>query len=176
MQNKIAVRHLIFSTAFGHAAVIYREDPFSLIETLLPRASRKSLFEAFGKDEMGKAGSHENARAVSESILGYFEGKQLHIPWEWMDMNRLTPLQKSVLKAVAAIPYGKMGSYKEIAENISSPRAARFVGNTVAKNPFPILIPCHRVVRSDGSIGKFGGGPELKRKMIELEAKYAEIL
>ena len=85
-------------------------------------------------------------------------------------MGGLTRLQQSVLAATADIPYGELRSYKEVAEAVHCPRAYRFVGTTLAKNTFPIVIPCHRVIRSDGSFGQFGGGTDLKRKMIELEA------
>jgi len=61
-------------------------------------------------------------------------------------------------------------SYRDIAVAVGRPRAYRFVGTTLANNPFPILIPCHRVIRSDGSFGLFGGGSDMKRKLIELEA------
>lgn len=85
-------------------------------------------------------------------------------------MGGLTRLQQSVLAATASIPCGELRSYKDIAEAIDRPRAYRFVGTTLGENPFPIVIPCHRVIRSDGSYGQFGGGTDLKRKMIELEA------
>lgn len=165
--------HLIFKTHFGDAAVIYCEKPFSMIKTFLPRADGKSPVESLSKTERGNAGLHSKALKVSESIIDYFKGKPLRVPWKWMDLCDLTELQKTVLAAVADIPYGKVRAYKDIAETIGRPGASRFVGTTVAKNPFPILIPCHRVIRSDGSIGQFGGGPELKRKMIALESKYA---
>jgi len=87
-------------------------------------------------------------------------------------MAGLTPLQQLVLRATTDIPYGSVRSYKQIAEAIHRPRAYRFVGSTLAKNPFPILIPCHRVIRSDSSLGQFGGGTDLKRELIDLEAQF----
>jgi methylated-DNA-[protein]-cysteine S-methyltransferase len=84
-------------------------------------------------------------------------------------MEGITELQKAVLVATATIPYGELKTYKQIAEAIKNPRAYRFVGTALAKNPFPILIPCHRVIRSDLTFGQFGGGAELKRKLIDLE-------
>ena len=89
--------------------------------------------------------------------------------WEWLDAGELTELQKSVYSATVKIPYGKLSSYKKIAQAINRPNAYRFVGATLAKNPFPILIPCHRVIRSNNTIGQFAGGKNLKIKMIELE-------
>ncbi len=64
---------------------------------------------------------------------------------------------------------GHVASYSELAEAAGAPRAARAVGNACARNPFPILVPCHRVVKSDGSIGGFGGDASMKRYLLELE-------
>ena len=121
--------------------------------------------------QASQTNSHPKANSISESVIAYFKGNPVHIPWKWMDMGNLTELQRSVLTEVACIPYGKTKTYKEIAEAINRPGASRFVGNTMAKNPFPVLIPCHRVIRSDGSVGRFGGGSAMKKKMIELEVK-----
>ncbi|RLC13176.1 MAG: cysteine methyltransferase [Deltaproteobacteria bacterium] len=167
--------HIIFANTFGDAAIIHRENPFSLLKVLLPCADRASLLQSAEREEWGKAASHPNVTvtAIAESLADYFRGRPLRIPWEWMDMRSLTELQQSVLRAVADIPYGSVSAYKDVAAAIGCPRASRFVGTTVAKNPFPILIPCHRVVRSDGSIGQFGGGTEMKRRLIELEAENA---
>ncbi len=164
-------RHFIFATPFGDAAVIYREKPFSMIRTVLPRENRKKIRDAKVRGEWGTPGSHKNARMISEQISDYFKGKVIRIPWEQMDMGNLTELEKYVLMTVAEIPYGETRTYKSVAESVARPRAYRFVGSTLAKNPFPILIPCHRVIRSDLSAGQFGGGTELKQKMIELEAE-----
>lgn len=167
MQN----RHFIFDTPFGDAALVYRENPFSMIRTVLPRENRKKIILAAARGEWGTPGSHKKARVVSEYIRDYFRGKIIRIPWEWMDMGTVTELEKYVLRTVAEIPYGETRTYKAVAESVGRPRACRFVGTTMAKNPFPILIPCHRVIRSDLSAGQFGGGTELKQKMIALEAE-----
>ncbi len=84
-------------------------------------------------------------------------------------MDGMTALQQQVLRAVAAIPFGAKKTYRDIAEDVGHPGAWRFVGTTMAKNPFPILIPCHRVVRSNGEIGGYGGGSDLKKRLIAFE-------
>ncbi len=164
------IRHLIFPTRFGHAAVIYRQRPFFLIKTILPRKERESLFDVIAAEGCQKSGSHKQAVIVKELITDYFKGKPLQPLWEWMDLSGVSALQKSVLAATCQVPYGELRSYKDIAKAVHRPRAYRFVGTALAKNPFPILIPCHRVIRSDYSFGCFGGGSDLKRKLIELEA------
>jgi len=162
--------NLRFQTSFGEAAVVFRRKPFAILKTILPQADSQNLTERLKGKAFGSQGSHIKALAVSELIIDYFRGKPLAPPWEWMDMGGLTRLQQSVLVATANISYGQLKSYKQLAGVIGRPRAYRFVGSAMANNPFPILIPCHRVVRSDGSLGNFGGGTDLKRKLIQLEA------
>ena len=162
--------YLIFITPLGHMAVIYRVMPFAVIKILLPSQDKESLVNAVKAFDRQDTGFHDNAFRVKESIIDYFKGKPIHPPWGWLEMVGLTKLQQSVLESTADIPYGGLRSYRDIAVAVGRPRAYRFVGSTLANNPFPIVIPCHRVIRSDGSFGRFGGGSELKRKLIEMEA------
>jgi len=81
-----------------------------------------------------------------------------------------TPFQKKVWSELLRIPYGETRSYKQIAVAIQMPTASRAVGQAVASNPVPIFVPCHRVLRSDGSLGGFGCGVEIKKKLLRLEA------
>jgi methylated-DNA-[protein]-cysteine S-methyltransferase len=174
METKIRNRNLIFKTLFGYCAVLFQENPFFLVRVLLPSDKKEDLKKMVQKEVWGISGFHPDATAISSAIIDYFVGKS-HCtkvpPWHLLDMRHLTPLHQEVLRITSEIPYGHVCSYKEIAQALNRPRAYRFVGSCLAKNPFPIIIPCHRVVRSDLSVGKFGGGSEMKKKMIELEAK-----
>ena len=76
---------------------------------------------------------------------------------------------KKALKAVGKIPYATTKSYKEIANNIGSPRGHRAVANANAINPIPIVIPCHRVIKSNGELGGYGGGNQLKKDLLKFE-------
>ena len=80
-----------------------------------------------------------------------------------------TPFQRAVLDALLTIPYGETASYRDIAEQIGHPNAVRAVGAANGRNPLPIVIPCHRVVGSDGSLTGFGGGLETKAALLRLE-------
>ena len=165
--------YLIVTTPLGHMAVIYRVTPFAVIKILLSSQDKEGLVtavETFGRQHTG---FHDNAFRVKESIIDYFKGKPISLPWEWLETGGLTKLQKSVLVSTADIPYGGLRSYRDIAMAVGKPRAYRFVGTTLANNPFPIMIPCHRVIRSDGSFGRFGGGSDMKKKLIELEATHS---
>jgi methylated-DNA-[protein]-cysteine S-methyltransferase len=114
------------------------------------------------------------AEAVSQ--LGeYFGGtrRTFELP---LDLAALPPFQRAVLEEIAAIPFGQVRSYGAIAEAVGRPRAARAVGTAVAGNPISFVVPCHRVVRSDGTLGEYGvqawgrsRGIEVKRRLLRAE-------
>jgi methylated-DNA-[protein]-cysteine S-methyltransferase len=160
----------IVETVFGYAVVAFEPDPFRLLEIRLPQADLKAASQPFDERLWQIEREHPRASAVVRDLIGYFNGKAIDIPWQWMDLSRFTSSQQAVYRAVAGIPYGETASYGQVARMAGLPRAARFVGTTMANNPYPVLIPCHRVIRSDGSPGLFGGGEALKVRMLELEA------
>lgn len=86
-----------------------------------------------------------------------------------LDLSRLTPFQRKVLEAVKTIPYGETRSYKWVAERIGKPKAARAIGQALKKNPYPIIIPCHRVIRSDGRLGGYSKGIRKKKRLLKKE-------
>ena len=83
-----------------------------------------------------------------------------------------TDFQKSIWQELINIPYGETRTYKDIAQKINNPKALRAVGTAIGKNPFFIIIPCHRVIRSDGKMGGFAYGLDVKEKLLELEKSY----
>ncbi len=85
-----------------------------------------------------------------------------------------TTFQKSVWLACAKIPYGETRYYSDIANMIGNPKAVRAVGTALSQNPIPLIIPCHRVFRSNGDMGGFAGGLNLKRSLLNLERKNLE--
>jgi methylated-DNA-[protein]-cysteine S-methyltransferase len=89
------------------------------------------------------------------------------------DLRGLSVFQQSVLEACATIPVGAVRPYGWIADELNKPGATRAVGTALAKNPIPLLIPCHRVVKSDGSIGNYAFGPEMKRELLISEGAIA---
>ena len=87
-----------------------------------------------------------------------------------LESYKLTKFQRKVLEAASTIPKGKVLTYKQLAEGIGHPRAYRAVGTALKKNPLPIIIPCHRVVRSDGTAGGYAyGGTEKKKRLLKHE-------
>jgi methylated-DNA-[protein]-cysteine S-methyltransferase len=99
----------------------------------------------------------------------YFGGKRqrFELPLDWRLSH--SGFYRRVLRATAKVPFGEVITYTEAAERAGSPRAFRAAGSALGSNPIPIVVPCHRVVRAGGDIGNYGGGPELKRFLLELE-------
>jgi methylated-DNA-[protein]-cysteine S-methyltransferase len=95
-----------------------------------------------------------------------------------VDLARVGPFEREVLHALLRIPAGQVRTYGEIAREVGDPGAARAVGAACARNPLPLLIPCHRVVRSDGGLGGYSlrGGVELKRQLLESEGALVSLL
>ncbi len=104
---------------------------------------------------------------VCDELIAYFDDRlqQFTVP---LDLQT-TPFRKQALDEVKRIPYGETASYKEIAERMGNPKAVRAVGGANAHNPIPIIIPCHRVIAHDGSLGGYGGGLKMKKYLLKLE-------
>ncbi len=98
----------------------------------------------------------------------YFEGRlrRFSIPLDW---TLVGPFGRLVLRRTARIPYGGVLSYSQVARAIGTPRAARAVGNALGANPIPVIVPCHRVVRTGGALGGYGGGLDRKSYLLTLE-------
>jgi len=105
---------------------------------------------------------------VKRELDEYFAGRRRAFDLA-LDWSLIGPFGRRVLRMTAAIPYGGHLSYAEIAAEAGSPRGARAAGNALGANPIPIVIPCHRVLRSGGALGGYGGGLDRKRYLLELE-------
>lgn len=111
---------------------------------------------------------------VIRQLQAYFRGelKEFDLP---LAMEG-TEFQLRVWNALRAIPYGETISYARLAERIGNPKAVRAVGLANGSNPIPIIVPCHRVIGSDGSLTGFGGGLSTKKRLLELENKQLSLL
>lgn len=111
---------------------------------------------------------------AQELLARYFAGKPFDNYEISIQVDTGTPFQKKVWGIIQQIPYGKVQSYQWIAEQIGKPKAVRAVGNAVGRNPVSIFIPCHRVIRSNGALGGYGGGLERKRQLLAIEGHDIE--
>ncbi len=108
-------------------------------------------------------------RAEAEKELrAYFAGRLKTFAARY-DISELPRFTQAVLELTAQVPYGEVRSYAWVARALGKPNAARAVGNALARNPVPVIIPCHRIVRTDGTIGGFALGSGWKKRLLDLE-------
>ena len=105
---------------------------------------------------------------LPDRLIRYFGGESVRFDDE-LDLSDATPFRRAVWEATRSIPFGETRSYSWVAERAGNSRAARAVGQALAENPFLIVVPCHRVVNKDGSLGGFGVGVDMKRRLLDIE-------
>jgi len=113
--------------------------------------------------------SSASIRTLAERMDRFLQGEAISFGLSYLALESCSPFQRRVLRAEHAIPRGQVSTYGRIARHLGNPQGARAVGQALARNPFPILIPCHRAIRSDGRLGGFQGGVEMKRALLALE-------
>lgn len=113
---------------------------------------------------------HDAAKVASliEQVAAYLDGTRSTFDVK-LELSWVTPFRRDVLLECARVPRGEVATYAELARRVGRPAAFRAVGNTMRTNPIPIVIPCHRIVGSNGSLTGFGGGLGMKQKLLELE-------
>ena len=116
---------------------------------------------------------HRVLQALLAACSTYFAGKPEHLEGQPVDWSLVTDFQQRVYQAARTIPPGRVESYQWVAQRIGNPQAARAVGQALASNPVPLIVPCHRVVASDGSLGGFTAGLPWKTRLLEMEAQRA---
>lgn len=112
---------------------------------------------------------------IDRWIVNLYNGKRQEFDLSLLNISWLTAFSAKVLKQTCKIPRGKVATYAELAAKVGNPRAARAVGMALANNPFPLIIPCHRVVRADRKPGQFGGGMAMKRQLLEKEGVILDV-
>ena len=135
-------------------------------------ASLKRRVKTHIPDVRFVGGATSEVTAVAEQLGGYFAGRRTtwDIPLDW---SLTTGFRRDVQQASCQIGYGETLSYGELAAAAGNPRAARAAGSAMATNPISIVVPCHRVVRSGGDIGNYGGGIDAKKFLLALEQSGA---
>ncbi|MEA2315806.1 MAG: methylated-DNA-[protein]-cysteine S-methyltransferase [Solirubrobacteraceae bacterium] len=148
---------LVAASARGLVRVAFPEEELdSVLESIARRLSPRIV--------QAKAPLDSVRRQLEEYFLGERRAFELALDW-----SLIGPFGRRVLSVTSEIPYGSVLSYREVAAEAGSPRGSRAAGNALGANPIPIVIPCHRVLRSGGALGGYGGGLERKRWLLELE-------
>lgn len=161
----------VVSTDFGPVAVAWWEGPRG------PRVRQVFLCKGRGRPEAVVRESYPGARrssvapiaSLGRKIQRFLGGAAHTFDLRAVALEVCGEFQRSVLVAEHGIPRGRVSTYARVAWHLGRDRAARAVGNALARNPFPIIIPCHRAVRSDGSLGGYQGGSEMKRALLAME-------
>lgn len=116
--------------------------------------------------------THARTDAVARELDEYFSGRRRAFALP-VDLRLVNGFRRDVVTALGSIPYGTTQSYGNLAAALKNPNAVRAVGTACAQNPVPVIVPCHRVVRSDGSIGNYRGGSDMKAALLKMESAAA---
>jgi methylated-DNA-[protein]-cysteine S-methyltransferase len=167
-QGLLDVAYATLDTPLGTALVA--ATPRGLVRVALPHERLEDALADLAEDVSPRVLEFPRRLDMARRELDeYFRGRRrrFELALDW----RLTHpgFYRRVLRATARVPFGEVITYSDAAERAGSPRAFRAAGSALGSNPIPIVVPCHRVVRSGGEIGNYGGGPEMKRFLLELE-------
>ncbi|MFW9909197.1 MAG: methylated-DNA--[protein]-cysteine S-methyltransferase [Candidatus Thorarchaeota archaeon] len=159
------MNYRLIQTKRGYCGILFENE---LVHRILQPDSNQNLMRRIESDFAFAKASKTGLQEVASFLVDFHAGKDVTLSMEHVDVSRCTPFQLSVLNAERRIPRGMTASYSWVASKVGT-KAFRAVGNALATNPFPFVVPCHRSVRNDGSIGKYQGGPEMKRSLLEME-------
>jgi methylated-DNA-[protein]-cysteine S-methyltransferase len=162
---------LFIRTSLGKIGIVWSQEEHMprVLRILLPVDVQKGDTVADRSLLSGTAKLNHRIELLRVKIEGFLQGRSIEFSPEEMDLGSCSAFQKKVLLGILSIPRGKVMSYGHLSETIGHAGGARAVGGALAGNPFPLLFPCHRVVRETGDLGGFGGGIEMKRRLLEME-------
>jgi methylated-DNA-[protein]-cysteine S-methyltransferase len=166
-REEITVAIDSWQTAWGWVGIA--SSPRGLLALTLPQPTRERALKPL-LERWGEVQPYDDPRldGLKMKLQQYFDGQRVLFD-EPLYLKEATAFRRRVWSAVRDIPYGETRSYGQIARQVGSPRAARAVGQAMAANPLPIVVPCHRVIGSDGNLRGFGGGLDLKRRLLKME-------
>lgn len=163
------IRYTCFATPFGWCGLI--KGTAGLLKILLPELEKTSVEDKIHSQyPLFSVYAPEDFLPEQEALCLYFAGGDLVFPFI-LDFAGATAFQRAVWNAIKKIPYGQIRTYQWVSKRIKHPHSMRAVGNALGRNPFPLVIPCHRVIREDGMLGGFSApqGLQLKVALLELE-------
>ncbi|MBW7989483.1 MAG: methylated-DNA--[protein]-cysteine S-methyltransferase [Planctomycetes bacterium] len=169
-------KYTIFQTKWGYFGLAGTE--YGLCRTQLPGLKPEKIKSRLLKNLKNPQYDKSFCKILQQQITAYFEGDCIKFSREiTLTLDGFTSFGKAVLTTCREIEIGQTITYGKLANKAGRPNASRAVGSTLAKNPLPLIIPCHRIIRSDGKMGGFSapGGITLKKKMLKLEGKAIKI-
>jgi methylated-DNA-[protein]-cysteine S-methyltransferase len=166
------LEYFYFNTNMGWIGIL--KSTTGLLCTTLPKSSVEQVLQLLGSRVNTAVWCPQLSENLVERLRLYFNGSRVEF-LDKIDLSQISPFQKKVLETSRLIPFGETRSYGWVAKQIQQTGAARAVGQALSRNPLPIIIPCHRVLSSDGKIGGFGGGISMKRQLLHLETSASTI-
>lgn len=165
---------VVFQTPWGWMAV--SETAKGIDAIVLPKESRRDVLSELqaGSVELPGGQASPRLREAQAQLIDYLAGRRQSFDLP-LDLSRGTNFQQKVWRTLRGVSYGRLRSYQWVAIRVGGRQYARAVGNAVGANPMPIVIPCHRIVAHDGSLGGFSGGLPTKRKLLSLEGTLAQL-
>ncbi len=160
------MEYTVFETDLGWIGVVGSDK--GLRRITIPLSSPEEAVRELEGDLEGAELAPDFFGDLPDRVRRRFAGEDVDFP-EGLDLQRATPFKRAVWEATRAIPLGETRSYGDIAAQVGRPGGARAVGQVMASNPLAILIPCHRVIASDGGLGGYGGHIEMKKRLLEVE-------
>jgi methylated-DNA-[protein]-cysteine S-methyltransferase len=164
-------KQILPSTSFGPVAIVWSDTPGAptIFRVLLSKPGSRAADLVSELYPDSRLASCAGIDAVAARIEAFLAGEAVVFPLDLVALKTRPAFQQAVLRAEHGIPRGRVSTYGLIAGYLGKPKAARAVGNALATNPFPIIVPCHRAVRLGGELGGFQGGPVMKRALLERE-------
>ena len=159
---------MMFRSPWGWMGIA--ESSKGIQAIVLPKRSERAVEADLRAQSNGLLQRGESARldVARRQLLDYLAGTR-HTFDMPLDLSQGTVFQRQVWRVLLRVPYGKLRSYQWVAARVGGPQYARAVGNAVGANPIPVVIPCHRIVAQDATLGGFSGGLFMKRKLLSLE-------
>jgi methylated-DNA-[protein]-cysteine S-methyltransferase len=166
-----SLAYVVVPSPFGPLVILWQDTPAGprVQRVLLPQEGTPSEAALQAIKEIGPAVARPFMTGLAEQITHFLEGEALSFPLDLLALDICSDFQQRVLRAEHAIPRGRVSTYGRIARHLGQAGGARAVGRALATHPFPILIPCHRAIRSDGALGGYQGGPAMKQALLEME-------
>lgn len=165
------LHYSLADTSYGEMTVIWEVgEPLRVVRILL--SSRRG--ELGIRYPQATESTDSAIGDLAEDLARFLDGEDVTFSLDLMDLDQCSTFQRSVILAEYGVPRGHVTTYGRLARHIGAPRASRAAGRALATNPFPIVIPCHRAVRSDGSLGGYQGGVEMKAGLLEMEGVQVE--
>lgn len=161
--------YFVGTTHFGDFIIIWRNNVVPKVNRILLLGNQEKLKSQYPH---ATPSSTELIRKLAADIVRFLGGEDVVFDLGLVDLDLCSDFQRRVILAEYGIPRGWVSTYSRIAKYLGMPHASRAVGRALATHPFPIIIPCHRAVRSDGGLGGYQGGASMKKRLLEMEGVH----